>query len=89
MGLDHHLVIGKIKIRLAKLVRKNAGRIRYNAKKLGEGNLRDTFAVKLQNRFESLYLREMWIQVKREEQIGVQQAEIELKNSVARSKVPI
>ena len=58
MGSDHHLVLVKIKIRLAKPVRKKAGRIRYNTKKLGLGDLRDTFVAKLQNRFVSLYIEE-------------------------------
>ena len=48
VGTDHHLVIGKIKIRLARLVKK----------KLTEGDLRDTFAIKLQNKFEYLYIEE-------------------------------
>ena len=56
VGSDHHLVVEKIKIRLAKLVRKKAGRIRYNTKKLGEGDLRDTFDAELQNRFEAIYI---------------------------------
>ena len=60
VGMDHHLVIGKneIKIRLARPAKKKVGRIRYNTKKLREGDLRCTFAIKLQNRFESLYIEE-------------------------------
>ena len=58
VGTDHHLVVGKIKIRLARLVKKKVGRIRYNTKKFREGDLRGTFAIKLQDRFESLYIEE-------------------------------
>ena len=58
VGTDHHLVIGKIKIKLARPIKKKVWRIRYNTKKLTEGDLRDTFAIKLQNRFESLYVEE-------------------------------
>ena len=54
VATDHHLVIGKI--RLARLVKKKVGRIRYNTTKLREGDLRGTFAIRLQNRFESLYI---------------------------------
>ena len=46
IGTDHHLVTGKIKIRLARLVKKKVGRIHFNTKKLREGDLRDTFATK-------------------------------------------
>ena len=56
VGSDHHLVIGKVKIRLAKLAKKKVGRIRFNTKKLRDGDVRDTFVIKLQNRFESLYI---------------------------------
>ena len=55
VGTDHHLVIGKIKIKLTRLVKKKVGRIHYDTKKLGEGGLRNIFAIKLQNRFECLY----------------------------------
>ena len=84
MGTDHHLVIDQIKIRLARLVRRKVGRIPYNTKKFREGDLRDTFAIKLQNRFESLYRKDT------SEDSGADQdpAEIELKSIGVRSKVP-
>ena len=58
IGSDHHLVIGKIKIRLAKVVKRKSLRTRFNTKKLQESEVRDTFVIKLQNRFESLYTEE-------------------------------
>ena len=76
-------------MKLARPVKKKVGRIRYNTKKLTESDLRDTFAIKLQNL--SLYIskKAMTRRVKRVEQSRVQQAEIKLKSSGVRSRVPI
>ena len=55
-----------------------------------ERTLRGTFAIKLQNRFEPLYIEEGDEErMKRVEQIRVQQAEIKLKSSGVRSRVSI
>ena len=90
VGTDHHLVIGKIKKRLARLVKKKVGRICYNTKNLREGDLRGTFVIRLQNRFESLYIEEGNEEASDEsEQIRVQQAEIKLKSRGVRSRMSI
>ena len=54
-----HLVIGKIKIRLARLVKKKVGRIRYNTKKPREGSLRVRSFCTIQIRIPMIWI--FWI----------------------------
>ncbi|CAG2254474.1 unnamed protein product [Mytilus edulis] len=51
---DHHLIIAKVKIKLAKGTKVEQKRIKYNVEKLKDLHLKDQFQIELRNRFEVL-----------------------------------
>ena len=54
VGSDHHLVVAKLKLKLAPVRKAKSHRRRYDAGKLKMDDLRHEFQLKFQNRFELL-----------------------------------
>ena len=58
VGSDHHLLMAKVKVRMAKLVKAKSGRARYNINRFKERDVRDSFQLKLSNRFQPLFIED-------------------------------
>ena len=54
VGSDHHLLMAKVRIKIAKARKKKSVRVRFDVTKLNDLETRDQFKLVLQNRFECL-----------------------------------
>ena len=54
VGSDHHLLMAKVRLRIAKVRKGDSGRVRFEVSKLKDLEVRNTFKLALHNRFEGL-----------------------------------
>ena len=54
VGLDHHLLMTKVRLRIAKVRKGECGRVRFEVSKLKDLEARNAFKLALHNRFEGL-----------------------------------
>ena len=54
IGSDHHLLMAKVRLKIAKVRKGETGRVRFEVSKLKDLELRSTFKLALHNRFEGL-----------------------------------
>ena len=53
-GSDHHLLLAKVRLRIAKVKKGETYRVRFEVSKLRDPEIRDMFKLTLHNRFEAL-----------------------------------
>ena len=54
VGSDHHLLMAKVRLRIAKVRKGDSGRVRFEVSKLKDLEVRNAFKLALHNRFEGL-----------------------------------
>ena len=54
VGSDHHLLMAKVRLRIAKVRKGDSGRVRFDVSKLKDLEVRNAFKLALHNRFEGL-----------------------------------
>ena len=54
IGSDHHLLMAKVRLKIAKVRKGESGQVRFEVSKLKDLELRSTFKLALHNRFEGL-----------------------------------
>ncbi|XP_078348425.1 uncharacterized protein LOC144633423 [Oculina patagonica] len=54
VGSDHHLLMAKVRLRIAKVRKGGSGRVRFKVSKVIDLEVRNTFKLALHNRFEGL-----------------------------------
>ena len=54
VGSDHHLLMAKVRLRIAKVRKGDSGRVRFEVSKLKDLEVRNAFKLALYNRFEGL-----------------------------------
>ena len=54
VGSDHHLLMAKVRLRIAKVRKGESGRVRFEVNKLKDLEVRNAFKLALHNRFEGL-----------------------------------
>ena len=54
VGSDHHLLMAKVRLRIAKVKKGESGRVRFEVSKLKDLEVRNAFKLALHNRFEGL-----------------------------------
>lgn len=55
IGSDHHLLLAKVKIKLAVQKKPKRDRVKYTVKKLRNENARNQFQLVLSNKYDALY----------------------------------
>ena len=58
VGSDHHLLIAKLKLGWQKWFEVKCGKVQFNINKFKERDVRDSFQLKLSNRFQSLFIED-------------------------------